>query len=346
MREIACLAVALALLAPARPARCAEAQLPIVVWIAAQGADEDAVFPIAAAWVEELRILVVREEAAAPVDDAFAERALETHGAVAVAWHDAAGALRILFSGEAASERVAVAGGGTEEEGLYLRELIAARLAVGKDLGAALVTVPDEVVAMRGRGPAGGAVALEAQAPPTAGRRRWSVKIGAGYFGAAHFDDVLWWQQGIRFAMPAVRLNDFLQTGLELELGLPSTVGDEGRAWLEIRTVAASLGAELFLLRHSVVEIGVGLDAGVLYTGAVAFLPTGESASASHTTGHATAVAGIVLHPTPRIDIRFRFDIRYVLRPPSFGIAGEGDFGAHPWQPGGGVDLAFSLYPR
>jgi hypothetical protein len=347
MRKLACIAAVLAVLAHERASRAEGVDMPVVVWVAAAGAGEDAVFPIAAAWVEELRIAVVREEVATPLDDAGAQRALLSHGAIAVVWHGASGSLRILFSGETRSERVAVAAGGITEEGLYLRELIAARLAVGSDLGAALVTVPDEVVAMRGRYPDVPAVALEAAAQPVLAKRTaWAAKIGGGYFASAHFDAVLWWQQGIRFDLPALRFDDLVQAQLELELGLPSSVGAADGASLELRTVTASLGAGLFLLRGSVVEMELSLATGPHDTDAVAFLPTGESADSHLVSWHATASAGLVVHPAPRMDIRFRFDVRYVIRPPSIAIAGEGDFGAHPWQPGGGIDLAFALFSR
>lgn len=344
MRRIACIAAAAAALTPARPA-CAE-ELPMVVWVAQRGSEADAVFPIAAAWVEELRILVVREESLAPIDDAGAERALAAHRAVAVIWHDAAGALRVLFAGAESSERVAAAAGGTAEEGLYLRELLAARLAVGPDIGAALVTVPEEIVEARGPPPAPGAgVEARARAGVRPGRG-WEVKIGAGYFASAHLDAALWWQQGVRLAAPALRPADPLQLQLELELGFPASVGEEDRLWLELRSVCASAGVSLLPLRRSAVEIEAGLSAGPIHTRATAFLTNGESDRAEHTAGHATGMLALVLHPARRVDLRLRFDLRYVIRPPSFGIDDQGDFGAQPWQPGGGVDLAVALFPK
>jgi len=347
MRKLACIAVALAALARTVAAFCEEGDPPVVVWVASKGVEQDAVFPIAAAWLEELRILVVREEVSTPLGDLEAEKTLVARGAAAVVWHDASGELRVLFSGEESSERVSAAAGGTTEEGLYLRELIAARLAVGADLGAALVTVPEEIVEMRKS-----AVAeppeprIGARAQPSEKRRPWKIKVGGGYFASAHLDDVLWWQQGIRFALPALRPSDLVQAQIELELGLPSSIGVEDRTSLEISTVCASAGAGFFPLRGAVVEIEAGLNAGPLRTEAVAFLQSGESAGATHTTFHVTFLAGLVIHPSPRLDVRFRFDVRYVFRPPSFGILGEGDFGSHPWQPGGGIDLAFALFPR
>jgi hypothetical protein len=172
------------------------------------------------------------------------------------------------------------------------------------------------------------------------------VKIGIGYAATAHFDSVAWWQQGIRFVAPALRLAELAEASLALELGLPVEIGVVDRASLEFRTTTVTAGLSTFPLRRSFVEIEVGLGIGPLHTDVVAFLPDGRSESKAHTAGHVTALIAVVFHPAPHVDIRARLDARYVIRPAGFGVEGRGDFGAYPWQPSGGIDIAFALFGR
>jgi len=346
MRTVALIAAAAAILTPAPSAGSPPADAPVVVWVAARGGEKDAVFPIAAGWIEDLRILVVREEVEAPLDLLEAERTLLTHRALAVIWHDAVGTLRVLLATGDRLEQIAVPAGGTTEEGLYLRELIAERLAEGGDLAAALVTVPDEIVAARPASPDGSpipAIPMERRvlAGPASG-----FKIGIGYAATAHFDEVVWWQQALRVVAPALRLGALVQTSLELELGLPAEIGEDDGASLEFRTVSVTAGLSTFPLRSSVVELEAGIGLGPAYTEAVAFLPDGRSERQAHTAGHATAMIALVIHPAAHVDIRARLDARYVIRPAGYSINGRGDFGAYPWQPSGGIDIAFALFRR
>jgi hypothetical protein len=346
MRRFALIAVAAAILTPAPSAGSPPAEAPVVVWVAAQGGEKDAVFAIAAGWIEDLRILVVREEVEAPLDLLEAERTLLAHRALAVIWHDAGGALRVLLATGDRPEQIAVPAGGSTEEGLYLRELIAERLLEGGGLAAALVTVPDDIVAARPASPDASpipAIPMEQRAPsrPVSG-----VKIGIGYAATAHFDDVVWWQQALRFVAPAVRLGPLVQTSLELELGLPAEIGEDDGASLELRTVSVSAGLSAFPLRRRVVELEAGIGLGPVHTEAVAFLPDERSERQAHTAGHVTAVIAVVFHPAVYVDIRARLDARYVIRPAGYSIGGQGDFGAAPWQPSGGIDIAFALFRR
>jgi hypothetical protein len=345
MRTVAIIAAAVAVLAPRMSAGFA-GEAPVVVWVAAKGAEEDAVFPIAAAWVEDLRILVVREEVDFPMDVLEAERTLLAHRALAVIWHDASGALRVSLATGDRPERVAVPAGGTTEEGLYLRELITERLEAGVDLASALVTVPDEIVASRPRRPDDRPIAPVPMDRRIAVGPALGVKIGIGYAATAHFDQVAWWQQCIRFAAPALRLAALAEASLALELGLPVEIGSADRVSLEFRTVAVTAGLSTFPLRRAIVEMEVGLGLGPLHTDVVAFLPEGRSEREAHTAGHVTALVAVVFHPTPYVDVRARLDARYVIRPAGFGIGGKGDFGAYPWQPSGGIDIAFALFRR
>jgi len=346
MRTVAIIAAAVALAAPRPSSGSTPMDAPVVVWVAQAGAEEDAVFPIAAGWVEDLRILVVREEIEAPMDALEVERTLLAHRALAVIWHDAGGALRVSLATGDRPEQVAVPAGSTTEEGLYLRELIAARLAAGSGLATALVTVPDEIVASRPRPPDDRPIPTipmerRARRGPALG-----VKLGMGYSLTAHFDQVAWWQHGLRFVAPAVRLVDLVEAALALELGLPAEIGVEDRATLEFQTIVVTAGLSAFPLRRRVVEIEVGLGAGPLHTAVVAFLPDGRSERKAHTAGHVTALVAVVLHPAPHVDFRARVDARYVIRPAGFGIGGRGDFGACPWQPSFGIDIAFAFFRR
>jgi len=346
MRTVALIAAAAAILMPEPSAGSLPADAPVVVWVAAKGAEKDAVFPIAAGWIEDLRILVVREEVEAPLDLLEAERTLLAHRALAVIWHDAVGALRVLLATGDRMEQIAVPAGETTEEGLYLRELIAERLAEGGGLAAALVTVPDEIVAARPASPDASpipAIPMEQRAPtgPASG-----VKIGIGYAATAHFDEVVWWQQALRFVAPALRLGALVQTSLELELGLPVEIGDDDGASLEFRTVTVTAGLSTFPLRRSAVEVEVGLGVGPVHTVAVAFLEDGHSERREHNAGQVAAMVAVVFHPASNVDIRARLDARYVIRPAGYGINGRGDFGAYPWQPSGGIDIAFALFRR
>jgi hypothetical protein len=345
MRWVALIA-AVAILAPAPAAGAPPADAPVVVWVAARGVERDVVFPIAAAWIEDLRILVVREEVDAPLGLLDAERTLLAHRALAVAWHDAAGALRVLLATGDRPELVGAPAGGTTEEGLYLRELIADRIAAGFGLNWTLVTVPDEIVAARPAAPAVApipAVPIGRRAPERAAA---GVKLGAGWAAAAHFDDAVWWQQLLRFVAPALRAGPLLQVGFELEIGLPSEIGAEAGPTLELRTIAGTAWLSTFPLRRRFVEIEVGIGIGPLRSEGIAFLEDGTSESAGHTGGQIAAALAVVIHPVPHVDIRARLDARYAIRPAGYGINGRGEFGANPWQPSGGIDVAFALYRR
>jgi hypothetical protein len=346
MRALALIAAAAASLTPAPPAVAQPSDAPVVVWVAAQGEEKDAVFAIAAGWIEDLRILVVREEAEAPLDLLEAERTLLAHRALAVIWHDATGALRVLLATGDRPEQIAAPAGGTAEEGLYLRELIAERLGSGPDPALALVTVPDDIVATRPASPDANPIPAVPMGQRAVAGPALGVKIGIGYEGTAHFDDVVWWQQGLRFVAPALRLGELVQTSLELEIGMPVEIGADGGASLELRTVSVTAGLSTFPLRRSVVEIEVGLGVGPVHTDAVAFLPDGRSDRQSHTAGRLAAMVAVVFHPAANVDIRARLDASYVIHPAGYSIGGKGDFGAYPWQPSGGIDIAFALFRR
>jgi hypothetical protein len=266
------------------------------------------------------------------------------HHALAVVWHGE-GQLQLLFAGEGIGERLKTRAGPPQEEALYVRDALAARLAQGEGLTSEiLVTVPGEVLDPTtlppGRRPSVGELVIR----PSAVRPRSGVRLGVGYFLRGHFDEASWSQHVLTILAPAWRLEQGLMLRLMAIVGLPTSIGDPAHDRLEVRSVGGLVGAAWIPVERRWFEIEFGGSAGFEQSTAVAFLESGEAEGAEHLAGLLTAWLGLVWHPTPGVDIRLHLNGIYVLRPPSYSINGKGDFGSFPWQPGAGADIAVNLF--
>jgi len=341
--------VSLVLLLVASPAaaddRGAEpAGLGTVVWIASPGENVRFLREAAPPLLEELGVAVIVEEAGQPPTLLHALETLAVHHALAVVWHGE-GSLQVLFAGEDAEERLKTRAGPPQEEALYVRDALAARLEPGGELTSEiLVTVPGEVVEWPETPPPGEVRVDVALVGPRAKLPRSGGRLGAGYVLRGHFDTESWIQHGIVLHAPAWRFEQGLVVRLTVTIGLPSSFGDPDADRLELRSVGGLAGAGWIPFEQRWFELELGGGAGFEQTSAVAFLSNGEADSAEHVSGLVAVWLGLVWHPMPGLDVRLHLNGAYVFRTPSYSINGRGDFGAFPWQPGGGLDIAATLF--
>lgn len=320
----------------------------VVVWIASPGENVRFLREVAPPVIEELGVTVIVEEAGEPPTLIHALETLAVHHALAVVWHGE-GYLQVLFAGEGAEERLKTRAGPPQEEALYVRDVIVARVEEGGELfSEILVTVPGELVEPPGPPPLG-EVHVEVNVfGPRSVRPRSGGRLGIGYFMRGHFDEVSWTQHGLSLHVPAWRFEKGLMLRLTLAVGLPASFGDPDANRLELRSVGGMAGAAWIPFEQRWFELEIGGGAGFEHTEAVAFLDNGTTKSAEHVSGQLAVWFGLVWHPTPGLDVRLHLNGAYVLRPPSFGISvngnTSGDFGSFPWQPGVGIDVAGVLF--
>lgn len=341
--------IALFLVVGSPPAEADESDLAptgrgVVVWIASPGENVHFLREVAPPLIEELGITVIVEEAGESPSLTHALETLGVHHALAVVWHGE-GQLQLLFAGAGIGERLKTRAGPPQEEALYVRDALAARLEQGEGLTSEiLVTVPGEVLepptVPPGRQPRVGEVVIL----PRATRPRSGGRLGVGYFLRGHFDEVSWSQHCLTVLAPAWRFERGLMLRLMAIVGLPTSIGDQARDRLEVRSVGGVAGAAWIPIERRWFEVELGGGAGFEQTTAVAFLERGEAEGVEHLSGLLTAWLGLVWHPTPGADVRLHLNGIYVLRPPSYSINGKGDFGSFPWQPGAGVDIAVTLF--
>jgi hypothetical protein len=333
--------------AAADPVDEADAGRGVVVWIVSPSEDVKKLRAAAAPQIEELRLALAIEQSGAPPTVYQALETLAVHRALAVVWHDADGGLQLLFTGEGAPERLTAAAGSPQEEALYVREVLRARLEeAGELVFDLLVTAPGEdletLSPVLSTGPA--APSVDTVIRSSSPRPRSGGRLGLGYGVRAHFDVVSWSQHTLTVHVPAWRFERFAIVRLMLSVGLPSTIGRTAGDWLEIRSVGGVLGAGWIPMARRWFELELGGGVGFEDTTANAFLSTGKAEGADHLSGQLVVWAALVWHPTPGMDIRLHLNGAYILRPPSYSINGKGDFGAYPWQPGAGVDIAAAMF--
>jgi hypothetical protein len=344
--KIALAAVSLCLAQPAaagEPWRGAGER--VVVWVEAPGAGGTAGFDRARSQLREIGVTMVPEVARRVPTVVEAIETLLVHRAMAVIWHDQDGALQVLFEREERPERISATSGDPEEEGLYLVELLRARLGMDDGVSSLLVTAPEEALEP-GPGEESGhgqvAVSAEVAAPDS----RSGLGFAAGYFARVHSDAARWWQHGIEFAIPSWRVNDLWEFRGTISAGLPSSVGEHGTEWLELRTFGVGLAIGLVPLRGSRMEVALSLGAGTLNTIAVAFLADGESDTQSHLSAEAVGRISFVWRAARRMSVIAFASCSYVMSPPSFSMNGRGDFGRFPWQPVVGLDISVGLFGK
>jgi hypothetical protein len=341
--------IALFLAASAGPAAADDGEdapsgLGVVVWIASPGENVHFLRKAAPPVIEDLGVTVIVEEAGETPTLFHALEALGVHHALAVVWHGE-GYLQLLFAGEGAEERLKTKAGPPQEEALYVRDALSARLEQSGGLTSEiLVTVPGEVIIPPTPRPAGEVQVEVTVVGPRSVRPRSGGRLGIGYYLRGHFDEVSWSQHGLVVHAPAWRFEKGLMLRLMLTLGLPVSFGDPDTDRLELRTVGGLAGASWIPVERRWFEIDIGAGVGFEHTTAVAFLAEGEAETREHVSGQAMAWFGLVWHPTPGLDVRLHLNGIYQIRPPSYSINGKGDFCAFPWQPGVGVDVAGVLF--
>ncbi|MBW2276464.1 MAG: hypothetical protein JRF63_03165 [Deltaproteobacteria bacterium] len=324
----------------------------VVVWIASPGENVHFLRKAAPPVIEELGVTVIVEEAGEPPTLTHALETLAVHHALAVVWHGE-GYLQVLFAGEGAEERLKTRAGPPQEEALYVRDVLVARVEEGGALfSEILVTVPGELVE-RPEPPPLGEVHVEVNViGPRSVRPLSGGRLGIGYVMRSHFDEVSWRQHALSIHVPAWRFEQGLMVRLMVAVGLPASFGDADVDRLELRSIGGVAGAAWIPFEQRWFEIEIGGGAGFEHTTAVAFFENGKTESAKHVAGQLAVWFGLVWHPTPGLDVRLHLNGAYVFRPPSFGIdAGgdssndvKGDFGSFPWQPGVGIDVAGVLF--
>jgi hypothetical protein len=322
----------------------ASAGLGVVVWITSPGENVHFLRKAAPPLIEELGVTVIVEEAGEPPTLTHALETLGVHHALAVVWHGE-GYLQLLFAGEGAEERLKTKAGPPQEEALYVRVALAERLEQGGELfSETLVTVPGELIEPPEPRPPPEVHFEVTVFGPRSVRPRSGGRLGIGYFLRGHFDEVSWSQQGLTIHAPAWRFEQGLMLRLMVTVGLPASFGHAETNRLELRTVGGLIGAAWIPFEQRWFELELGGGAGFEQTSAVAFLINGEAESAGHVSGQLAVWFALVWHPVPGLDVRLHLNGVYAIRPPSFNINGKGDFGAFPWQPGVGVDVAVALF--
>jgi hypothetical protein len=322
----------------------APAGLGVVIWIASPGENVHFLRRAAPPVIEDLGVTVIVEEAGEPPTLTHALEALGVHHALAVVWHGE-GYLQVLFAGEGAEERLKTRAGPPQEEALYVRDALSARLEQSGGLTSEiLVTVPGELVVPPEPRPLGEVEVEVSVIGPRSVRPRSGFRVGLGYYLRGHFDEVSWSQHGLTIHAPAWRFEKGLMLRLMVTVGLPASFGDPEADRLELRTVGGLAGASWIPFEQRWFEIEIGAGAGFEQTAAVAFLAAGQTETVEHVSGQVMAWFGLVWHPTPGLDVRLHLNGVYQIRPPSYSINGKGDFGSFPWQPGVGVDVAGTLF--
>jgi hypothetical protein len=334
----------LALLAPL--AAAAAGGQVLVVWIAHPGDPALDACRAATRRLEEVGITVVSDPSPVIPERSRALETLAVYRAAAVLWHAADGTIGVLLRGVYGTESFAAGVGSPDEQALFLRELLVARL-LGENLSAdLLITAPGEVVpspeprqlpVTRPR-PADGETRDDA---PDASR--FGPRIALGWRWRLHPDEVTWSQHGITGHLPAWRFRSGLELRVVGAIGLPTRIGDPGVAWLELTDLelAGVAGFRPWQGRRFGVELSAG--AGAYCLRAAAFLPDGTSQSAKHVAGQLVGGIGVTWRLAGWLELRLHGGVARVLGPGWFSINGRGDFGAEPWQPFAGLDLFAAL---
>jgi len=318
--------------------------LGVVVWIASPGENVHFLRKAAPPVIEELGVTVIVEEAGETPTLIHALETLAVHHALAVVWHGE-GHLQVLFAGEGAEERLKTRAGPPQEEALYVRDVLVARIEEGGGLFAELLaTVPgEEVVPPKPTPPSEVHVEVNVFGPRSV-RPRSGGRVGIGYALRGHFDAVSWSQHAIAIQAPAWRFEKGLIARLAVSVGLPVSFGDPDADRLELRSIGGTAGVGWIPFEQRWFELEIGGGAGFEHTEAVWFLSEGRTESAEHVSGQVAVWFALVWHPTPGLDVRLHLNGAYVFRPPSYSINEKGDFGSFPWQPGAGLDVSGVLF--
>ncbi|HUT78224.1 MAG TPA: hypothetical protein VM285_11080 [Polyangia bacterium] len=338
------LAVALA----AHQANAADPPQPrgtLVVWIGHPDDPGPATFSVTASRLDDVGVTVVLDRSPVAPDRTRTLETLAVYRAAAVLWHEADGTLGVLLRGGSGPESFEVGVGSPDEQALYVRELLVARLLGENPSADLLITAPGELVPSPEprQLPVTRPRPEDRNAPDAPPAASFGPRIALGWRWRVHLDEVTWTQHGIAAHLPAWRF----ESGLELRavgaIGLPTRIGDPGVAWLELTELELGIEAGVRPVRGRIVDIELFGGAGAYCLRAAAFLPDGTSRSMKYLAGQVVGGVGVAWRPAGRLELRLHGGVARVLGPGWFSINGRGDFGAEPWQPSVGLDLSVAL---
>jgi hypothetical protein len=333
----------LALLAP-RATAAAAGQI-LVVWISHPVDPAPETCRAAIRRLDEAGITIVADPSPVVPERSRVLETLAVYRAAAVIWHEADGALGVQLRGGGEPASLRFQSGSADEEALYIRELLVARLLGENPSVDLLITAPEEVVPS----PAPRQLSVTRprseirEAADEAERLSRGPRLALGWRWRAHFDEAAWSQHGVSAHLPAWRFESGLELRLTGGIGLPVRIGEPGVTWLELTDLELGFEAGVRPVRGRFADVELFTGAGAYHLRAAAFLPDGTARSADHLAAQVTAGVAVAWRLSDRLEVRLRGGTHRVIGPGWFSINGHGDFGAEPWQPFAGLDLSVAL---